>query len=69
MLIDKYIQEMVKLRQAHGPELDVVKQLNGEVVGKAALPRLAHMHTKNTRTMFRDGQDEDRYKGKKVVRV
>jgi hypothetical protein len=74
MLIDKYIEELVKLRQAHGAELEVMRTTNAidgavsaRVAVKAGLPRLAHKQKGHTRTLFRDGQDPDRLKGDKVV--
>jgi hypothetical protein len=74
MLIDKYIEEMVKLRQAHGPELEVLRStaavdsdVSNRKAIKAGLPRIANRQIGHHRTLFRDGVDPDRLKGEKVV--
>lgn len=70
MTIDQYIAELTKLRQAHGPGLDVTRA-SGQLLGtfvKAPLPRIAYTHVKRPRCYF-DKDDLDQYKGDKVVRV
>jgi hypothetical protein len=68
MLIDKYIEEMTKLRQAHGPELEVVRTSAIGTHLKAPLPRLAWTYV-GKKCEFRPGEDPDKARGKKVVRV
>lgn len=69
MEIDKYIAELTKLRQTHGPGLEVVT--NGAVgpFKKAPLPRVAWVHKEKPKSFFVVGGDPDRLKGDKVVRV
>ncbi len=70
MLIDQYIAELTKLRNAHGPDLEVMRVSTVGYVTKAGLPRLAHMRNDKPRTqLFSPENDLDRFKGAKVVRV
>jgi hypothetical protein len=69
MKIDKYIAELTKLRQAHGPDLEITRR-TGEfhgVLRKAPLPRIAHTK-KGTKAPF-TSNDRDADKGEKVVCV
>jgi hypothetical protein len=68
MLIDKYIEEMTKLRQAHGPELEVVNTTDLGMVKKAPLPRIGWRYL-GRKCAFTPGRDNDKDRGEKVVRV
>ena len=64
MKIDKYIEAMQKLRNEHGPDMEVV---NAEGV-KKPLPRVGYMHVKR-RALWVDGTDLDKDRGAKVVKA
>lgn len=68
MLIDKYIEELTKLRQAHGPDLEVMRISASGFISKAPLPRMAYRHQK-LRTSFHEAHHYDSDRGEKVVRV
>jgi hypothetical protein len=68
MLIDKYIEELTKLRQAHGPGLEVMRASTTGVAVKSPLPRIGYRHKRN-RARFWSDDSLDKDKGEKVVRV
>lgn len=68
MNIEKYIAELIKLRQAHGPNLEVMRASTSGVIVKSPLPRIAFRHKRN-RTSFHGPDDLDKDKGERVVRV
>lgn len=70
MQIDKYITELVKLRQTYGPNLEVVRRKDGilsTTTTKALLPRLANMRSDQPRVLFNTDNDLDKNKGERVV--
>lgn len=70
MKIDRYIELLVKLRQEHGPDLQVVT--SGVRCGpfrKAESPCARYAHKEHPKLYFLPGQDPDRLRGEKVVRV
>lgn len=69
MLIDKYIEELTKLRQAHGPDLEVVNTNDLGMLKKAPLPRIGWRNKNQPRCVFVPGSDRDANRGEKVVRV
>lgn len=69
MFIDQYIEEMQKLRQAHGPALRIIKTHDTGTAVNAGLPRLHWLRTDKPKTLFVNGQDRDAVKGEKVVRL
>jgi len=69
MLIDRYIEELTKLRQVHGPDLQVVTNGGFGSARKAPLPRIRWMLLKRPTLFWLTGVDPDRERGEKVVRV
>lgn len=70
MKIDRYIEILVKLRQEYGPDVQVVT--SGVRCGpfrKAESPCVRYAHTKLPKNYFLPGQDPDRLRGERVVRV
>jgi len=68
MQIDKFIAELVKLRQTYGPDITVMQLATGtRIISKAALPRIAHAKADNPRTLFSVANDFDRNKGERIV--
>lgn len=69
MTLDQYIAELTKLRQAHGPDLQVIRVSSSGYVTKASLPGVTWLRKDKVKTLFKVGLDLDQIKGDKVVRV
>jgi hypothetical protein len=67
--IEKYIEELIRLRQQFGADLEVYRSnaSDSTTMRKAGLPRMHHLKKDSNVFRFRDGVDPDRLRGARVV--